>query len=112
MLLEVNVGLMGASAIVASLLNIDLGKTSRQIERNKRAMRLIVLAFAISGLLSTCVLILIIVHSLQGMPVEDLSLYLVTVISLFFFLAGTEFLGLTSWGRFQSNKPSAKHHRK
>jgi len=95
MLIEINIGLLGAVAIVASLLSAVF-----QTKFHKRWAAYSIIGFGTSGILSTVVLfdtVRTAVFDLSG------SLYyqqVLTYVSLFAFLISTEILAYISFMRF------------
>ena len=96
MLIEINIGLLGAVAIVASLLNAII-----ETKFYSRWASYAVAGFGISGVLSTVVLFDMVRTSLFNLP-QNLLEYqtILTYVSLFAFLGATEILVLISFIKF------------
>jgi len=97
MLIEINIGLLGAVAIVASLLSAIF-----QTKFHKRWAAYAVIGFGLSGILSTITLFDAVRTSLFN---TSSSLYyqeVLTYMSLFAFLMSTEILVYISFMRFWS----------
>jgi hypothetical protein len=95
MLIEINIGLLGAVAIVASLLSAVF-----QTKFHKRWAAYSVIGFGTSGVLSTVVLFDTVRTSVFG---TSSSLYyqeVLTYFSLFAFLISTEILAYISFMKF------------
>jgi hypothetical protein len=106
MLLEINVGLLGAVAIIASLLNMNMWGTRSELEERNKTMRAIICGFGISALLSATTLILMVSASFQGLPTEGPITFVFTTASLGSFVLSTEVLAAISIARFGSNESS------
>jgi len=95
MLIEINIGLLGAVAIVASLLSAIF-----QTKFHKRWAAYSIIGFGISGVISTVVLFDTVRTSIFK---YDTSLYyqeVLTYVSLFAFLVSTEILAFISFTKF------------
>jgi len=95
MLIEINIGLLGAVAIVASLLSAIF-----QTKFHKRWAAYSVIGFGASGVLSTIVLFDTVRTSIFHLPNSLYYQELITYLSLFSFLISTEILAYISFMRF------------
>lgn len=95
MLIEINIGLLGAVAIVASLLSAVF-----QTKFHKRWAAYSIIGFGTSGVLSTIVLFDTVRTSVFDLPSSLHYQEALTYVSLFAFLISTEILAYISFMRF------------
>jgi len=96
MLIEINIGLLGAVAIVASLLSAVF-----ETKFYNRWASYAVVCFGISGVLSTIILFDAVRASVFGLPQEALYYQaILTYTSIFVFMGATEILVFISFMKF------------